>query len=298
MSEVLSTLQSLFTFAFVVSSMLVMGMSLTVGQIVEPLRNLRLVALALLASFVIVPVTAFILKQLIRMDEQLQIGLILMASAHGAPFLPKLTQLAKGNLAFSVGLMTLLIVATVIYMPIVLPLLLPGVTVDAGQIAGSLFFQMIVPLAIGLLVRARWKEAADEAKKPLAQISNVSLVLLLVLMLGLNIQNVIDLFGSGALLATLILTVVAVAAGYLLGGPGQDTRNVLALGTALPNMAAGFLVANGSFADKPNVLVFLAGAGLIVMIINFPLAAEFGKRAGATRPAPREGSDSEAAAGA
>ena len=158
------------------------------------------------------------------MEEQLQIGLILMASAHGAPFLPKLTQIAKGNLAFSVGLMTLLIVATVIYMPIVLPLLLPGVTVDAGQIAGSLFFQMIVPLAIGLLVRARWEEAADEAKKPLAQISNVSLVLLLVLMLGLNIQNVIDLFGSGALLATLILTVVAVAAGYLLGGPGQDTR--------------------------------------------------------------------------
>jgi predicted Na+-dependent transporter len=298
MTEVLSTLQSLFTFAFVVSSMLVMGMSLTVEQVVAPLRNLRLVLLALVASFVIVPATAYILKTVIPMDEQLQIGLLLMASAHGAPFLPKLTQIAKGDLAFSVGLMTLLIVATVIYMPIVLPVLLPGVTVDAGQIAGSLFFQMIVPLAIGLLVRARWEEAADEAKRPLAQISNVSLVLLLVLMLGLNIQNVIDLFGSGALLATLILTVVAVVAGYLLGGPGRDTRNVLALGTALPNMAAGFLVANGSFADQPNVLVFLAGAGLIVMIINFPLAAEFGKRAGSTRPAPREGSDSEAAAGA
>jgi predicted Na+-dependent transporter len=277
--EVLTTLQNLFTFAFVVSSMLVMGMSLTVAQVAEPLRNLRLVVLALVASFVIVPLTAFILKQVIPMDEQLQIGLVLMASAHGAPFLPKLSQLAKSNLAFSVGLMTLLIVVTVIYLPLVLPILLPGVTVDAGQIASSLFFQMIVPLAIGLLVRARWEEAADEARKPLAQISNVSLVLLLVLMLGLNIQNVIDLFGSGALLATLILTIVAVGTGYLLGGPGQDTRNVLALGTALPNMAASFLVANGSFADKPDVLVFLAGAGLIVMAINFPLAAEFGKRA-------------------
>jgi predicted Na+-dependent transporter len=277
--EVLTTLQNLFTFAFVVSSMLVMGMSLTVAQVAEPLRNLQLVVLALVASFVIVPLTAFILKQVIPMDEQLQIGLVLMASAHGAPFLPKLSQLAKSNLAFSVGLMTLLIVVTVIYLPLVLPILLPGVTVDAGQIASSLFFQMIVPLAIGLLVRARWEEAADEARKPLAQISNVSLVLLLVLMLGLNIQNVIDLFGSGALLATLILTIVAVGTGYLLGGPGQDTRNVLALGTALPNMAASFLVANGSFADKPDVLVFLAGAGLIVMAINFPLAAEFGKRA-------------------
>ena len=289
MSEVLSTLQSLFTFAFVVSSMLVMGMSLTVAQIVEPLRNLRLVVLALVAAFVVVPVTAYILKTIIPMDEELQIGLILMASAHGAPFLPKVSQIAKANLAFAVGLMTLLIVVTVVYLPIVLPLLLPGVTVDAGQIAGSLFFQMIVPLAVGLVIRARWEEVADEARKPLAQVSNISLVLLLVLMLGLNIQNVIDLFGSGALLATLILTAVAATAGYLLGGPGQDTRSVLSLGTALPNMAASFLIANSSFADKPNVLVFLAGAGLMVMVIVFPLAAELGKRAtarGATSAEP------------
>ena len=37
---------------FVVTSMLAMGMSLTIAQIVEPLRNVRLVALALLANFV------------------------------------------------------------------------------------------------------------------------------------------------------------------------------------------------------------------------------------------------------
>ena len=50
MAEFLATLQSLFTFAFVVSSMLAMGLSLTVGQIVEPLRSVRLVLLALLAK--------------------------------------------------------------------------------------------------------------------------------------------------------------------------------------------------------------------------------------------------------
>lgn len=281
MSDVLATLQNLFTFAFVVSSMLVMGLTLTVGQIVEPLRNLRLVILALVAAFVIVPATALGLRAAIPMDEELQIGLLLMASAHGAPFLPKMAQLAKANVAFSVGLMALLIIATVIYLPIVLPLMLPGVEVDAGQIGLSLFGQMLVPLGIGLLVRARWEQAADEAAKPLAQISNVSLVLLMVLMLGLNIENVIGLFGSGALIATLILTVVAAGSGYFLGGPGADTRSVAALGIALPNMAASFLVASGSFADKPNVLVFLAGAGLIVMVIVFPLAAELGKRAAA-----------------
>ena len=284
MSETLATLQSLFTFAFVVSSMLVMGLSLTVGQIIQPLRNLRLVVLGLVASFVVVPGTAFLLKEIIPMDEQLQIGLILMSTAHGAPFLPKVSQVAKANLAFAVGLMTLLIVVTVIYLPLVLPLLLPGVTIDAGQIALSLFGLMLVPLAIGLFVNWRWEEAAAGLRHPLAQVSNVSLVLLLVLMLGLNIENVIDLFGSGALLAVLILTVVAAVIGYLFGGPSRDTRGVLALGTALPNMAATFLVADGSFADQPDVIVFLAGAGLIVLVIVFPLAAELGKRATATQP--------------
>ena len=205
MAEFLATLQSLFTFAFVVSSMLAMGLSLTVPQILQPLSNLRLVLLALLANFVIVPATAYFLAQVIPMNDQLQIGLILMGSAAGAPFLPKLAQIAKANVPFSVGLMALLIVVTVVYLPIVLPLLLPGVEVDAGKIALTLFGEMLVPLAIGLVVRARWVEAAGELQKPAAQVSNLSLVLLLVLMLGLNIENVIGLFGSGALLATLVM---------------------------------------------------------------------------------------------
>jgi len=280
MAEFLATLQSLFTFAFVVSSMLAMGLSLTVGQIVEPLRNLRLVLLALVANFVIVPATAYLLAQVIPMDDELQIGLILMGAAAGAPFLPKLAQIAKANVPFAVGLMALLIVVTVIYLPLVLPLLLPGVQVDAGQIAISLFGQMLVPLGIGLAVRARWEEAAGELQKPAAQVSNLSLVLLFVLMVGLNLDEVIGLFGSGAIVATLVLIGVAIGCGYLLGGPGRDTRQVLALGSGQRNLAATFLIATGNFADQPNVLVFLAGAGLIGMVIVMPLAAELGKRAG------------------
>jgi predicted Na+-dependent transporter len=286
MAEFLATLQNLFTFAFVVSSMLAMGLSLTVGQIVEPLRNVRLVLLALLANFVIVPATAYILAQVIPMDDQLQIGLILMGSAAGAPFLPKLAQIAKANVPFAVGLMALLIVVTVAYLPLVLPLLLPGVEVDAGKMAVTLFGEMLVPLGIGLFVRARWVDAAGELQKPAAQVSNLSLVLLLVLMLGLNIENVIGLFGSGALIATIVMVGVAIGSGYLLGGPGSDTRQVLALGTGQRNLAATFLIAGSNFADQPDVLVFLAGAGLIGMAIVMPLAAEFGKRGGATGAEP------------
>src|SRR4051794_1736825 len=57
-----STLQNLFTFTFVLTSMLSMGLSLTVSQIIQPLRSTRLVIMALAANFVIVPAVAFPLK--------------------------------------------------------------------------------------------------------------------------------------------------------------------------------------------------------------------------------------------
>jgi bile acid:Na+ symporter, BASS family len=109
-------------------------------------------------------------------------------------------------------------------------------------------------------------------------------VLLLVLMLGLNLDDVLGLFGSGAIIAVLVLVAVAIGSGYLLGGPGRDTRQVLAMGTGQRNLAATFLIAGSNFADQPNVLVFLAGAGLIGMVLVMPLAAEFGKRSASAEP--------------
>lgn len=278
MADFLIALQNLFTLAFVISSMLSMGLSLTVPQIIAPLRSTRLVLMALVANFIIVPATAYILTRVIPLDQALQIGLLLFGCAAGAPFLPKLAQIAKADVAFAVGLMTLLMIVTVIYLPIVLPLLLPGVTVDAGAIAISLVWQMLLPLGIGLFVRARYEEAAASLLPHVTPISNIALVLLMVLMLGTNLSEVIGLLGSGAILGMLIMVIVAVASGYLLGGPGNDTKRVLALGTGQRNLAATFVVATGNFADQPNVLIFLTAAGLVGMLILFPIAAEFGKR--------------------
>jgi BASS family bile acid:Na+ symporter len=290
MAELLTALSNVFTLAFVVTSMLSMGLSLTVPQIVEPLKNVRLVIMALVANFIVVPVAAVIFSRVIPISQDHQIGLILLASAAGAPFLPKLAQIAKANVPFSVGLMTLLVVATVIFLPLVLPLLLPGVQVDAASIAVTLTLQILVPLAAGLFVKARYDETAAWLQPHMAQISNISMALLLVLMLGLNIGKVLGMFGSGAILAVLLVLVVAVVAGYLLGGPGKDTKQVLALGTGQRNMAAAFTIANSNFADRPDVLVLLAAAGLVAMIVVMPIAAEFGKRSKAALDAetPRE----------
>jgi len=110
MPVVLESLATLSVLVFVVTSMLAMGLSLTVAQIVEPLQDLRLVGKALLANFVLVPLIAYVILLVIPLTEAQSIGLILLATAAGAPFLPKLVEVAKGNVAFGVGLMGLLIV--------------------------------------------------------------------------------------------------------------------------------------------------------------------------------------------
>ena len=110
--QLLSKAATVAMLSFVVSSMLAMGAGLTVSQISEPLRNVRLVVLALLANFVVMPLAALALARMLWLDEPFGVGLLLLGCAAGAPFLPKLAELAKGNLAFAVGAMVLLMVVT------------------------------------------------------------------------------------------------------------------------------------------------------------------------------------------
>ena len=255
---------------FVVSSMLAVGLSLTVGQILAPLRNARLVILALVANFVLMPLAALLIARVFRLDQPLGVALLLLGGAAGAPFLPKLAGVAKGNLAFSVGLMVLLMVLTVGYMPIVMPLLLEGVSIDPMEIARSLVLLMLLPLVIGLAVRARFAAAAARAAPVLNRVSTLSLILMVVLMLVTNLRNIIDLFGTRGVLASIVFLVVGFGLGWLLGGPGRDTRSVLAMGTAQRNIAAALVVGGQNF-DEPRVVVMVVVVAIVGLLVLMPL---------------------------
>ena len=124
------------------------------------------------------------------------VGLLLLGCAGGAPFLPKLAELAKGNLPFAVGGMVLLMVVTVGFLPVALPLMLPGVTVNPWNIARSLILLMLLPLAAGLLLKARYGELASRVKPMLDWLSNISLILLVLLITAVNIDKVLQVFGT------------------------------------------------------------------------------------------------------
>jgi bile acid:Na+ symporter, BASS family len=281
--ELLSKAVPIAMLTFVVSSMLAVGLGLTIAQIMEPLRNGKLVFVALLANFVLMPLGALAIARVLRLDQPLGIGLLLLGAAAGAPFLPKLAGIAKGNLAFAVGLMVLLMVLTVAYMPLVLPLLLEGVTVDPLKIARSLLLLMLLPLGIGLTVNRQFGSFAERMRPTLNRLSSLSLALLIALLLVTKIQNVIALFGTRGILASVLFLLAGLGLGWLLGGPGFATKGVLALGTAQRNIAAALVVGGKNF-DDPNVVVMIVVVAVVGLLILMPLARILGAR-GAETPA-------------
>jgi BASS family bile acid:Na+ symporter len=277
MTETIETLVGLSLLVFVIGSMASMGLSLKINQILAPLKNVRLVVLALVANFVLVPIVAYVITLLLPLDEPLEIGLILLATAAGAPFLPKLAEVAKGNVAFSVGLMVLLMIVTIIYLPIVLPLLLGGVEVSPWDIARSLIVMMLIPLAIGLFINARYEETAAKIQPTFGQASNIAILVLTVLGLVLNFESMIGLVGSWGILAGILFIVVAVVVGFFLGGSESSIRTVMGLGTGQRNISAALVVAGQNFdMDVVTYLMVIAVVGLVILM---PLAGELGKRA-------------------
>ena len=276
-NEFFSAIVAISGLTFVVASMLAMGLSLTMAQILQPLKNVRLVILALVANFVLVPLLAYGITRLIPLDQSLQIGLIVLSTVAGAPFLVKEVQAAKGNLALGVGLMFLLMIVTIIYVPLALPVLLPGVEVNPWDIAKSLIMTMLLPLVLGLLFRSNSPEDAQHWAPMLNKASGLALLLMLVTGVGLNVSNIISLIGSLGFLALILFVVGSLVIGFLLSGRDPAVRSVMGLGTAQRNVAAAILVSTLNFPGTltiPYVLV----ASIVLPLILIPTARWLGKR--------------------
>ncbi len=278
MSEIIGSLNRAFTLAFVITSMFGLGLGATVHDLLAPLRRVRLVLIALAISFVLLPGLAWLLTRVLALAVDLKIGLVLMSTVAGAPLAIKATQLARGDALSAGSLVTLLVITTVIYLPFALPLLVPGIAVDAVGVAMPLVVQVLLPLGAGLLMNARYDEGAEAARPLMKEIADISLAMMLVLNLG-NVPQVLGLIGTGALAAALAIILAGLAAGYLLGGPDPKTRRTLALGSAQRNYAAAFVVAQGSFASRRDVFLMLLTASLISMAVVLVAAGEFGRRA-------------------
>jgi BASS family bile acid:Na+ symporter len=278
MTEILLTITRLSVLVFLVSSMSGIGLGLSLQQVVAPLRNARLVIFAVVANFIIAPALAVGIGRLLRLDEPFALGLLLLGLAAGAPFMPKIVAIAKGDLALAVGLMVLLMVGTTVLLPVALPRLVEGVQVNPWEIARFLTLLLLLPLIAGLVVKARLKSVAARLRPVLERVSTVALLTMLVLIIAINFKGVLRIFGTGAILAAILFAFLSAFAGWLLGGRDVAQRAVLGLGTGLRNIPAALIVSTQNFKD-PNVSVMVIVTTLTGILILVPAARLMGKRA-------------------
>lgn len=288
MADVLIQVGQAAVLVFVVCQMTAMGLALTVPQILAPLKNLRVVVPALFVNFVVVPCIALALVAVLPLPQGYAYGLIILGCAAGAPFLPTMVQMAKGDVGFAVGLMVLLMVATTVYLPVVLPLLIAGVAVHPWEIAEPLVVLILVPLGIALVVRARLEAVAKRLAPYFARATSIALVVLFAAYLAAYLPDLAGAGGATAVVASLVFLLAAFAAGYLAGGPNAGTRKVVGLGTALRYSSAAAAVAAINFASDPRIL----GMVLIVVLVSLALLTVLGRALG-RRSCPGEARDGD-----
>ena len=264
--------------AGVFTAMLAMGAGVEFDQILESLRRPRTLLLALAANFVAVPLFALALVRVLPLSVDGRTALILLGATAGAPLLPKLAELSSGHVPFSIGLMVLLMTATVVYAPLVLPLLLPDVTVAAGDIARSLIVLLLLPLAVGLAARARYPVFAGWSTE-LSRISGASMAIGLAAGLLVGWQDLLGVLGNWILIGAALLALGSLAIGWMFSfasEPGE--RRVAALGTALRNFSAALLIAGRDFGAE--TLVMTMAATIVLMVTLVIAAGEMGRHRG------------------
>jgi BASS family bile acid:Na+ symporter len=256
---------------FVICTMLNVGLTQKPAAIARHLKNWSFVLRMLLANFVLAPLLMVIALYFAPFDPALKAGLLIFCLGAGAPFLIKLTQTAEHDLSLGAAVMMVLMVVTVGYIPVVLPRLLSGISVDALAIAKALMLQMLLPIGVGVLAAQSLPGLSKKVQPWIGTVGNLAMYAMVVATLIGYFPNLLKILGTGAFLVGLLFVLAAFGLGYLAGWGKDHLEDVGGLGTAQRNTAAGVIVAIQNFKD-PNVFVMLTLANIFGIVLLLVIA--------------------------
>ena len=281
--EGLEVFTNTFLLIFIISTMFSIGLGLSLRQIKNVLSNYGLIARGLIVNFLLIPVIAWIITKIIPMDEVIALGFLVISISAGAPFGPKLAQIAKSDVPFAVTMMFVLSVLTVIATPLWLSVFLAPSSLDNASInplplLGQILIIYILPLIIGLFVSSKYSTKAQKYMPVALKVSNVSFPIVIVGMVGTNISGFQSLVGSLGIITSIISVLVYAMLGYIFGGSQIATKRSLAFDSAVRNVGLGLLVAAQVFSNQPNVGVMVATYGIIEIVIMGAIGVLWSKR--------------------
>ncbi len=257
--------------------MLSIGLTVDYEQVVVSARQPRLVVLALVANFVLVPLVTVGLLAAFRAQPLVSAGFLILAVCPGAPVGPQLTALAKGNVALSTGLMVILAALSALLSPVLLGILLAGLApggelrVDYVAIVRTLLVTQLLPLVVGLGIHHRAPGLTRRIARPVGMLANV-LLIVLVGMIVVAQHETLAVIRSPAWAGMILLLLASLSIGWACGWRDASNRRALAMTTASRNVAVGLVIAVGNFAGTPAVTAVVAfGLVSIIGALGFAL---------------------------
>ena len=264
---------------FMAGSLLEMGLRLNLADAFRGLRNVRFVAYTLVWSFVLVPALAYGITLLIPLQAPYALGLLLLGMAPCAPFVPGLVDKARGDLGFTAAFMLLASVGTVVCMPFTVPLLTEGLSASAWAIAKPLLIVVLLPMAIGVIIRRQADAFATKLLPFAKKVAGIFGLLWSVLCLVIYGKALLGVAGELALASELLFFgVIFLATFWLSFGLPYEQKIVLSIGVTTRNLGACLtpLLSVPDADQRATLMIVLA---LPVMIVVSLLGTKLGRRA-------------------
>ena len=235
---------------FVAVVMLSIGLRTSQGELLDILRDRRLLARTLLANCIVIPVIGFLLVKIFPLAPDARIGILLLASIPGTPIALQFTRLAKTRLAFAAALTFVLSLVSIAMTPLVIATMPDMMRHDQKPLVyllGSIALYIALPLGIGVWVTKRAPKVASKLVLPMGALATVAFLFLMWETRLMRHQAFDAIRGGGAILAMFLLLLLSMVLGWLIGGPDRETRRVVATSTSMRSVIVVLYIARFCF---------------------------------------------------
>ena len=289
------TVQALFNIVlvvFIMATMLSAGFNTSVDQILGVLKRVQLVILVVLVAFVLRPLVGWGLAELFGLATPAFIAMALLWSCPGAPFGAKLVATAKADLQTGAVLQVLMAsIASITFAPTANAIIAAAdlgdaVTLPVADLIKTVAFLQLVPFVVGVLVRHWTPERALEWDQPVAKVSGLTFVAVVVGATLGSWRTIVDLIGSNVLIAALVASVIVLVLGYLVATGGPETRVATALVEPASNAGPAFAAVAIAFDNDPEILGAVVGIIFVQLVVGILTASYMGKNERAVVSAP------------
>jgi BASS family bile acid:Na+ symporter len=198
-----------------------LGLHLTLADFRRVLKMPRTLAVALGVQGLLLPPLAFALALAFRLPGELALGLALLAASPGGVTANLFSHLARGDVALNVSLTAINSLLALLTLPLWTALALRVFLGDEASVPPPIgkvvevALLVIVPVTLGMLVRAFRPRLADRAERPVRLLSTVLLGLLIAGAFASEWSTVRQ-FAPVVGVACVLFNVASLGAGYLL----------------------------------------------------------------------------------